>query len=104
MAKTITEMTKEEREVAREKARIKRDAVIAEFIQENPYKLKSFFLGIPVSRRWSWLCSFMGKSSRLEAIKAKCRECSAWQDEEVTFCQVHQCPLWKYRPFQEKGK
>lgn len=37
------------------------------------------------------------------AIKLKCLDCSAGQKKEVTKCPVTLCPLWHFRPYQEKS-
>jgi hypothetical protein len=44
-----------------------------------------------------------GSPSKVNAIKAKCLECSNFQRIEIRDCTVHQCPLWLYRPYQSDG-
>lgn len=36
-------------------------------------------------------------SKKAWAIRAKCYECSAYQQAEVLNCPCKDCPLWKYR-------
>ena len=45
--------------------------------------------------------AFNGKS-RAAGVKAKCLDCSGLMMMEVRFCPVESCPLWPYRPYQEK--
>ena len=33
----------------------------------------------------------------LKAIRAKCLDCTCWQESEVRNCVVDSCPLWPYR-------
>ncbi len=37
------------------------------------------------------------KRTPLEAIRAKCKECSSGQKNEIINCPVKTCPLWSYR-------
>lgn len=48
--------------------------------------------------------AFLGAASPRGAIKAKCLACYNWQRTEVESCAVILCPLWNYRPFQEKSE
>jgi hypothetical protein len=43
-----------------------------------------------------------GTGGRANAVKAKCLECCNWQKGEVSACQIRDCPLWHYRPYQPK--
>ena len=36
------------------------------------------------------------------AINAQCLECVQWVRNEVTLCNDNACPLYPYRPYQEK--
>ena len=42
----------------------------------------------------------MVKGSRSAGVKHKCLECSGWQTSEVRRCQVNNCGLWPFRPYQ----
>ena len=33
----------------------------------------------------------------LKAIRAKCLDCTCWQEAEVRRCTIEHCPLWPYR-------
>jgi hypothetical protein len=33
----------------------------------------------------------------MQAIRAKCLDCTCQQPKEVRLCTVKQCPLWPYR-------
>lgn len=37
------------------------------------------------------------KSSPLQAIRAKCLDCSSYQPKEVRKCNCSECPLYVYR-------
>ena len=39
---------------------------------------------------------------RSTAIKVKCLACCNFDREEVKTCAVITCPLWAYRPYQDK--
>jgi len=39
-------------------------------------------------------------SSRKLAIEAKCWDCCCFQRKEVTLCEIEDCPLWTFRPWQ----
>jgi hypothetical protein len=45
--------------------------------------------------------AFSGRS-KASAIKAKCLDCTCLDKKEITLCNVKSCPLWIYRPYQEK--
>ena len=42
-------------------------------------------------------------NSKATALKAKCLDCCCWVRKEITLCTVSDCPLWKYRPYQDKS-
>lgn len=48
--------------------------------------------------------AFLGTASPRTAIKAKCLACCNWQRAEVESCAVTLCPLWRYRPYQDKSE
>ncbi len=56
--------------------------------------------GIPTRYQNLHAKAILGESSLREAIKAKCYDCSAWDNvsENVGNCTVRRCPLWAYRP------
>lgn len=41
-------------------------------------------------------------TSRRYAINAKCWDCSCGQRVEIRECSVVACPLWSFRPYQQK--
>ena len=45
--------------------------------------------------------AFSGKS-KASALKAKCLDCTNLDRKEITLCTVKSCPIWLYRPYQEK--
>jgi hypothetical protein len=46
--------------------------------------------------------AFSGSASPRRAIKAFCLVCVGFERESIKNCTSLACPLWKYRPFQEK--
>jgi hypothetical protein len=46
--------------------------------------------------------AFSGSASPRRAIKAMCLTCVGYDRQEIKNCSAHGCPLWKYRPFQER--
>jgi hypothetical protein len=47
--------------------------------------------------------AFSGYASPRKAIKAMCLTCVGYDRQEIKNCSAHGCPLWKYRPFQERA-
>ena len=43
-----------------------------------------------------------GKSLRA-AVNARCLDCCCWQRTEVRDCPAENCPLYPYRPYQDKS-
>ena|ERR1017187_4860033 len=44
---------------------------------------------------------YAGQLGKVAAIKAKCLDCSCWQQGAITNCTVQTCPLWSIRPYQK---
>ncbi len=44
-----------------------------------------------------------GKCSPRTAIKAQCAECNGFDRQAISDCTNHSCPLWHFRPYQDKG-
>jgi hypothetical protein len=96
----LTEIPRDKIMRAREDAKKERDRLYSIFFRENSDNLKTYFKLVPKAYKWGWFKSFLGKSSKPGAIKAKCLDCSGYERGEITKCTVRTCPLWKYRPFQ----
>ena len=47
--------------------------------------------------------AFSGVASPRAAIKAMCLTCVGYERMAITNCTGWSCPLWKYRPYQEKA-
>ena len=45
-----------------------------------------------------------GTASPRSAIKAFCLECAGLIRKDITGCTATQCPLHKYRPYQQGGE
>lgn len=48
--------------------------------------------------------AFNGDASPRGAIKAMCQQCMGYEDiiKSIRDCKSMICPLWQYRPYQEK--
>lgn len=46
------------------------------------------------------------EKTKAGAIKAKCQHCVGYEDtfNRILNCQTVICPLWDYRPYQERNK
>lgn len=44
----------------------------------------------------------IAKKSMRAAVDAKCADCMCWQNSEIKRCDIITCPLWQYRPLQDK--
>ena len=67
-------------------------ALIAAGVAESaPSKLRTF------------LRAYSGAATKREAIRAKCLDCSNLAVGEIRNCPATGCPLWHYRPYQQKG-
>ena len=58
---------------------------------------------IPISYR-SAFKKALKRQSRASAMKAQCQQCVGYQDvaNSIRGCQSFICPLWAYRPYQQK--
>ena len=50
-------------------------------------------------RQWD---KAIAKKSMRAAVNAKCADCMNWQNKEIKQCDIITCPLWQYRPLQDK--
>ena len=64
----------------------------------NTNELLNYF---PSSRHG--LIRKVGKGSLSAAIKAKCLDCCNQDTKEITVCNITSCPLWGFRPYQNKS-
>lgn len=58
--------------------------------------------GIPIKYRSSFITAIGGTASPRGAIKAFCLECMGYNLAEVKQCDTCNCPLFLYRPYQDK--
>lgn len=58
---------------------------------------------MPKAARSAYLRAANGKASPRMAIKPFCMECVGGNRIEVASCTAVACPLWMYRPFQQKN-
>lgn len=94
-------LTKEELKDCRNKAEKKWVDLKDEFTRNNTDQLNNYFRGIPDSQKRIFYDSYQGKS-KARALKAKCLDCCAFDKIEVKNCIVKTCPLWFFRPYQQK--
>ena len=48
--------------------------------------------------------SHSGNCSPRVAIKAQCAECNGFDRDAIRDCTAYACPLWQFRPYQQKGQ
>ena len=70
--------------------------------KEGQNRVAKYLEGVPVSARGVVSRAHMKTGGRMNAIKAKCLDCSNWQRDEIAECRVLTCPLHPWRPFQAK--
>ncbi|MCB1865148.1 MAG: hypothetical protein KDG50_06930 [Chromatiales bacterium] len=58
---------------------------------------------VPPSAKGILERAFAKSSSRTNALKGKCLQCTNYDRQEVRDCTVELCPLHAYRPFQPKS-
>jgi len=63
----------------------------------NVVELQEYF---PESRQG--LVNKIAKGSLAACVKAKCLECCNFDTKEIKHCEIKTCPLWSFRPYQEK--
>jgi len=44
----------------------------------------------------------INKKSMRAAVNSKCLDCMNYQSREIKICSVVTCPLWSYRPYQDR--
>ena len=59
--------------------------------------------GAPESVKKSLAGAFSGSVSPRAAIKAQCLVCVGYDRAAIRDCSGYSCPLWAYRPFQDKS-
>ena len=62
---------------------------------------KKYMDDIPAVYRRQYNKAMVGKSLRA-AINSRCLDCCCWQRTEVRDCPAENCPLYPYRPYQNK--
>ena len=58
----------------------------------------------PQSCQKSLRKAFFGSASPRQAIKAMCLACVGYERESIKNCTGWSCPLWRYRPFQDRSQ
>ena len=87
------------RMTAKERDEIKKEKMKIMETKLNEKQL-SFYSQIPDTYKMTYLKATT-TNSKATSIKAKCLDCCCWQKNEIKLCSVEQCPLWKYRPYQD---
>lgn len=78
------------------------DSVFEKITLENTL-LSNYLRKLKQSYRRLFYDVFYGKKSYSKAVKAKCLDCSCFDRQEITHCEVKTCPLHKVRPYQKKS-
>ena len=63
----------------------------------TPY-IEGHAKGVSVKYRRPYARAAAGEATPMQAIRAKCLDCSCYQHREIANCGVYACPLWAYRP------
>ena len=79
-----------------------RKAKVAAFVASSS-KNRDLLHGLHLNHAALYVDALEGRLTLKNSVKAKCLECSTWQQDEVTNCTVKACPLWHIRPFQKKA-
>lgn len=66
-------------------------------------RIKQVKAGMPQSYRKMYMDAVRGEASPRAAIKINCLECMGFDRGEVKACESDHCPLFQYRPYQEKS-
>ena len=74
---------------------------LAAFTEVNPQQ-GAFIQNMPQSYRRLFLDVFEEQKSKSKALKAKCLDCTNFQQKEITFCTAVSCPLHAFRPYQNQ--
>lgn len=101
MGKKITEMTNEEREIAKQEGIIKFQADMISLKESSPERWK-FIDSMPVTYQRTFLKAYTTRSMA-NGVRAKCLDCALFSKEEITNCTVLTCALFEFRPYQKKG-
>jgi hypothetical protein len=87
-----------------EEKKARSDSKKAEYLERfkmlSP-KIRQYYDSIPSTMELLYLKVHCGRPSQRERVKLKCLDCGCWQRDEVTNCNVEQCPLWAIRPYQK---
>jgi hypothetical protein len=65
-------------------------------------KVSEMIVAAPESAKSTMASAFNGHASPRKAIKAMCLACLGYERSAITNCTGWSCPLWAYRPFQQK--
>ena len=57
----------------------------------------------PATAKGHFVAAWAGKCSPRRAIKAQCLECVGFDRQAIADCNCWACPLWAFRPFQNKN-
>lgn len=100
--------TKEQQDLARIKskeARENKPQLIEELLTKLDKKYHSCINGVPYTYRLNMLQILVGdkRVSPQQSIKFKCLDCSNWDREKIKECVMRQCPLYSWRPYQNKN-
>jgi hypothetical protein len=98
----MIKLSQEQMNEAKKKAFEEKKRIFDKFNEESPDHIRNYFKMVPKTYKWLWYKCFAGVSTRPEAIKAKCIDCSGYIKEEIIECTVKTCPLWNHRPYIKK--
>lgn len=77
----------------------------ATLLEEIPANLRGHFESLPPRYRRRAIESALGQATPRQVMRGKCEECVGFEEAEsrISSCTAKRCPLWAYRPYQEKS-
>jgi hypothetical protein len=91
-------------EMARLAPKLDYEKLYFDEIEKLEEKKRSPWKKVP-PRLYSLFYSILKKEKSLtKRIKAKCLDCSSYQKDEITNCNIEFCPLYQVRPYQRGEK
>lgn len=94
----MIKFTKEQRDGFKEN----RERILSDFCNAQNSNRANYIRRLPLSYRWFFYNIFNVKNTGKTAIKGKCLDCSNFDKNEITNCNVESCALWNLRPYQSK--
>lgn len=93
------DLMQKQKEEAIEKFKIE----LKEFVTKNEKGRGEFVNKLTTSYQRTFIKAY-NSTSKANAIKAKCLDCTCFQKIEITECATYTCPLWEHRPYKDSRR